>query len=89
MKSSVMATSMCTKCTIIQREKYTLRAKSGHDHELIAELSLSVCELRILTSVADPFYSDTEPDPWIRFVEKRIWILIRPKIPTFFLEAFL
>ena len=44
----------------------------------------------LISSAADPFHIDTDPDPWIRFVETRIriQILLRiqpkiEKIPTF------
>ena len=45
------------------------------------------------SSVADPFHFDTDPDPKIRFVEKRVRILIviRPKIEknvTFFIYKY-
>ena len=47
----------------------------------------------LLKSVADPFHFDTDPDPKIRFVEKRVRILIviRPKIEknvTFFIYKY-
>ena len=31
----------------------------------------------LISSAADPFHIDTDPDPRIRFVEKRIRILLR------------
>ena len=36
----------------------------------------------LISSAADPFHIDTDPDHWIRFVETRLRIMlqIRPKI---------
>ena len=39
---------------------------------------------KVISSVADPFYFDTDPVPRIRFVETRLWIILTLFI-TFFL----
>ena len=36
--------------------------------------------ISVKTSVVDPFHFNTDPDPRIRLVEKRILLRIRPKI---------
>ena len=43
-------------------------------------------ELYVPASISDPFYFDTDLNPWIRWMEK--WIQIRPKDTNIFAHFF-
>ena len=52
-------------------------------YTVVQEVMSNLLSIRF-SSAADPFHIDTDPDPWIRFVETRlrirIMLQIRPKI---------
>ena len=55
-------------------------ANSEHSNKMMFDLEI---KWSLFGSVSDQFHFDQDPDPRIRFVEKRIRILIRPKIDKY------